>query len=66
VPGVRMKLGLDHRAPLSKRAVELLEGVFADMADPEGLVFGDANEKLSDAAMPTLFRKRMGLLGLQR
>lgn len=61
VPGERMKLGVDHRVPLSKRAVELLEEVFADMVDPDGLVFGDAKgEKLSDAAMSTLFRKRMG------
>lgn len=61
VPGDRMKLGIDHRVPLSKRAVDLLEEVFADMVDPAGLVFGDAKgEKLSDAAMSTLFRKRMG------
>lgn len=61
VPGERMKLGLDHRVPLSKRAVALLEEVFADMPDPNGLVFGDAKgEQLSDAAMSRLLRVRMG------
>lgn len=61
VPGERMKLGIDHRVPLSKRAVVVLESVFADMPDPDGLVFGDADgDQLSNAAMSTLFRKRMG------
>lgn len=61
VPADRMKLKVDHRVALSSRAVSLLEEVFADMPDPDGLVFGDAKgEKLSDAAMSTLFRKRMG------
>ena len=61
VPGERMKLGLDHRVPLSSRAVVLLEEVFADMIDPNGLVFGDAKgEQLSDAAMSRLLRVRMG------
>lgn len=61
VPGVRMKLGIDHRVALSKRAVELLEEVFTDMPDPNGLVFADAKgDQLSDAAMSRLFRGRMG------
>ena len=61
VPGERMKLGVDHRVPLSKRAVVLLEEVFADMPDPNGLVFGDAEgEQLSNAAMSRLLRVRMG------
>lgn len=61
VPGERMKLGVDHRVPLSKRAIEVLETVFEDMPDPDGLVFGDAEgEQLSDAAMSRLLRERMG------
>ncbi|QBX37249.1 site-specific integrase [Brevundimonas sp. S30B] len=61
VPAERMKLGVDHRVPLSSRAVVLLEGVFADMPDPDGLVFADAKgDQLSDAAMSRLLRVRMG------
>lgn len=61
VPGERMKLGLDHRVALSKRAIEVLQIVFADIPDPDGLVFADADgKKLSGAAMSTLFRTRMG------
>lgn len=63
VPAERMKLKVEHRVALSKRAVELLEEVFADMPDPDGLVFADADgEQLSTAAMSRLFRDRMGFM----
>ena len=62
VPAERMKLGVDHRVPLSARAVALLERVFAEMPDPAGLVFADAKgDQLSDAAMSRLLKVRMGL-----
>lgn len=61
VPAERMKLGVDHRVPLSTRAVVLLERVFADMPDATGLVFADAKgDQLSDAAMSRLLKVRMG------
>ncbi len=56
IPAKRMKAGREHRVPLSKRAVEILEKV-KDLG--QGSVFPGNRGKLSSMAMAMLLR-RMG------
>lgn len=57
IPGERMKAGHEHRVPLSRQAVTLLE----DMPHLNDWVFpGQGGKPLSNMAMLTLLQKRMG------
>lgn len=62
VPAERMKMGVEHRVPLSDRAVVILEALFAEIPEGTDLLFADAagEKPLSNMAMSMLLR-RMGV-----
>ena len=57
VPGERMKAGLEHRVPLSDRALAVLDEA-RQLADTGGLLFPSATGRIpSQTGMPKLLRK---------
>ncbi len=57
IPAERMKTGREHRVPLSRRAIAVLEEA-RRLADGSGFVFRSARGRpLSEVAMPTMVRK---------
>lgn len=56
IPGTRMKAGKEHRVPLSKRSLEILE--IARVMDPNSkFLFSKNGKKLSNMAMPMMLRR---------
>ena len=66
VPGARMKRKhgqehIDHRVPLSARAIEVLRAVRPEKADSKALVFpSDAGRELSENALTALLGRMQG------
>ncbi|MXZ61087.1 MAG: tyrosine-type recombinase/integrase [Acidobacteria bacterium] len=57
IPAERMKTGREHRVPLSRRAMAVLQEA-RRLADGSGFVFPSARGRpLSEVAMPTMVRK---------
>lgn len=60
IPGQRMKRGDEHTVPLSSRAVEILKGLPREENNPFVFIGGKAGRGLSNMAMLSLVKKKMG------
>lgn len=63
IPAERMKMGVEHRVPLSDRAVELLRALPHEDGNPYVFIGGKAGHPMSNMAMATTL-KRMGRDGI--
>ena len=58
IPESRMKAGREHRVPLSRQAIAMLESVRGEMSDGSGLIFRSQRGKpLTDSTISKLLRE---------
>ena len=60
VPADRMKMGKEHRVPLSRPAVALLRALPREKGNPFVFIGAATGKPLSNMAMATLLQRRMG------